>query len=63
MINKILDIKNHSYLRITHLLIYFNLEIKISIGGFGSAMVSMLNCCAQDRGFKPGRSLRIFYER
>ena len=31
--------------------------------GFGGAMVSMLNCCAQDRGFKPGRSLRIFYER
>ena len=28
--------------------------------GFGGAMVSMLNCCLQDCGFKPGRSLRIF---
>ena len=34
-----------------------------SFRGFGGAMVSMLNFCAHDRGFKPGRSLRIFYER
>ena len=42
---------------------YNRLEASVAHRGFGGAMVSMLNCCAQDRGFKPGRSLRIFYER